>query len=138
MTDTLKQRRILQELVTMRVRPMRRMLRSISRIFVSAVVPHAAVLSGVLALGALADAPAAHAGAAGPGPGVTGNDVGGIIQSVPGMGRSYEEIAADHCARYGRFAGISSVRRVYGGYIGFQCVYDRRYDPRKMGLPQPE
>jgi hypothetical protein len=78
---------------------------------------------------------AAHAGAAGPGPGVTGNDSGGIIQSTPETGRFYRHIAVEHCARWNRYAGISSVRHVYGQYIGFVCVYDRRFDPRKEGLP---
>jgi hypothetical protein len=105
----------------------------------SAAVAYAAViglLAAALTIAALALGPsAANAGAAGPGPGVTANDSGGIIQWAPGMGRSfYREIAAEHCARYGRYAGISSVRHSYGNYIGFQCVYDRRYDPRRLGL----
>jgi hypothetical protein len=41
----------------------------------------------------------------------------------------------EHCARYYRWAGISSVRYRYGEYIGFRCVYDRNFDPRKMGWP---
>jgi hypothetical protein len=91
------------------------------------------VASTCLTLGFLAlGSPAAHAGAAGPS--VTGNDTGGIIQWTPGVGRSYVAIAVEHCARYNRYAGISSVRHVYGDYIGFRCVYDRRFDPRKMGL----
>jgi hypothetical protein len=77
---------------------------------------------------------AAHAGAAGPGPGLTGNDTGGIIQWTPEVDRSYKDIAVAHCARFNRFAGISSVHHVYGDYIGFRCVYDRRFDPRKAGL----
>jgi hypothetical protein len=107
----------------------------------SAAVMYAAavgLLTAALILAALAFAPAAaHAGAAGPGPGVTGNDVGGIIQWAPGIGRSYREIAVEHCARYGAYAGISSLRHSYGNYIGFRCIYDRRYDPRRMGLPPP-
>ncbi len=91
----------------------------------------AVVLYGI---GALSLA-AAHAGTAGPGPGVTGNDTGGIIQWTPEVDQSYKDIAVAHCARFNRFAGISSVHRVYGDYIGFRCVYDRRFDPRKAGLP---
>ena len=86
------------------------------------------------AVGALSVA-AAHAGAAGPDPGLTGNDTGGIIQWTPEIDRSYRDIAVAHCARFNRFAGISSVHGVYGDYIGFRCVYDRRFDPRKAGLP---
>jgi hypothetical protein len=79
--------------------------------------------------------PAAHAGAAGPAPGLTANDTGGIIQWTPEIDRSYKDIAVAHCARFNRFAGISSVHRAYGDYIGFRCVYDRRFDPRKAALP---
>jgi len=78
---------------------------------------------------------AAFAGAAGPGPGVTGNDTGGIIQWTPEIDLIYRDIAAAHCARWNRLAGITSVHRTYGDYIGFQCVYDRRFDARKAGLP---
>ena len=78
---------------------------------------------------------AAFAGAAGPGPGLTGNDTGGIIQWTPDVEHSYKEIAVAHCARWHRYAGIASIRHAYGEYISFQCVYDRRYDPRKAELP---
>jgi hypothetical protein len=76
----------------------------------------------------------AYAGAAGPGPGLTGNDTGGIIQWTPEVDQTYHDIAATHCARWNRFAGITSVHRTYGDYIGFRCVYDRRFDPRKAWL----
>jgi hypothetical protein len=92
----------------------------------SAVVLHAIV--------ALASS-AASAGAAGPRPGLTGNDTGGIIQWTPDIDYIYKEIAVAHCARWNRYAGISSVHRIYGDYIGFRCVYDRRFDPRKALLP---
>jgi hypothetical protein len=103
---------------------MRRMLASVG-------VLHAVAAAASLALGSSA----AHAGAAGPGPGVTGNDMGGIIQWTPETERFYKHIAVEHCARHNRYAGISSVRHRYGEYIAFQCVYDRRFDPRKEGLP---
>jgi hypothetical protein len=74
---------------------------------------------------------AAFAGVAGPGPGLTGNDTGGIIEWTPQTDQIYRDIAAAHCARWNRFAGITSVHRAYGDYIGFQCIYDRRFDPRK-------
>jgi hypothetical protein len=94
----------------------------------------AVVLQAVLNVAAFGPS-AARAGSAGPGPGVTGNDTGGIIQWAPGIERHYREIAVEHCARYYQYAGVSSVRFRYGEYIGFQCVYDRRFDPRKMGWP---
>lgn len=68
---------------------------------------------------------------AGPGPGLTGNDTGGIIQWTPEIDGAYREIAADHCAHWHRLAMITSVHRHYGDYVGFRCVADRRYDPRK-------
>jgi len=77
---------------------------------------------------------AAFAGVAGPGPGLTGNDTGGIIQWTPETDQIYREIAAAHCARWNRLAGITSVHRAYGDYIGFQCIYDRRFDRRKAGF----
>jgi hypothetical protein len=73
--------------------------------------------------------------AAGPGLGLTGNDTGGIIQWTPETEQIYEDITAAHCARWNRFAGITSVHRAYGEYIGFQCIYDRQFDPRSAGLP---
>jgi hypothetical protein len=97
-----------------------------------------AVVLCAVALGSLAlGSSAADAGAAGPGPGVTGNDTGGIIQWIPEIPDLdfYKSIAVKHCARFNRYAGISSVRHVYGEYIGFRCVYDRRFDPRKEALP---
>jgi hypothetical protein len=78
-----------------------------------------------------AGAGAAFAGVAGPGPGLTGNDTGGIIEWTPETDLTYKDLAAAHCARWNRFAGITSVHRAYGDYIGFQCIYDRRFDPRK-------
>ena len=61
---------------------------------------------------------------AGPGPGVTGNDIGGIFPYTPDVEALYPQIAADWCARWQRFAKVTSVTRVYGGYVGFVC-YDR-------------
>jgi hypothetical protein len=76
---------------------------------------------------------AACAGAAFAGAGLTGNDTGGIIEWTPETNQIYKDIAAAHCARWNRFAGITSVHRAYGDYIGFRCIYDRRFDPRKAG-----
>ncbi len=67
----------------------------------------------------------------GPGPGLTGNDTGGIIQWTPEIAYTYREIAADHCARWNRGVAITSLHRRYGDYVGFRCVTDRRNDPRK-------
>jgi len=61
---------------------------------------------------------------AGPGPGVTGNDTGGIFPYSPDVEPVYHQIAYDHCARWGRLAKVTSIHRVYGDYVGFVC-YDR-------------
>ena len=70
----------------------------------------------------------------GPGPGLTGNDTGGIIQWTPEIAGVYHSIAAAHCARWNRIAEITSVHAHYGDYVGFRCAVDRRYDPRKAWL----
>lgn len=59
---------------------------------------------------------------AGVGPGVTGNDTGGIIPYAPDLEGIYRELAADHCARWGRLSHITSVHRRYGDYISFVCI----------------
>jgi len=80
----------------------------------------------------------ALAGIAGPDPGVTGNDTGGIIEWTPAITVPVaKEIAVAHCARWHRYAAISSFHAAYGDYVGFECIYDRRFDPRKQGLPPP-
>ena len=67
----------------------------------------------------------------GPGPGLTGNDTGGIIQWTPEVDRIYRGLAADHCAQWHRRAQITSIYRRYGEYVGFVCLDDRRYDPHE-------
>jgi len=89
----------------------------------------------MLAAAVVLNSCAAYAGLVVPGPGLTGNDTGGIIQWTPDVDLVYRDIAAAHCARWNRLAGITSVHRTYGDYIGFQCIYDRRFDARKTGLP---
>lgn len=102
------------------------------RMLTSAVLPQA-VAASLLFSGC------AHAGLAGPGPGVTGNDTGGIIQWTPAITtRAAAHIAVAHCARWSRYAAISSYHPFYGDYVGFECIYDRRFDPRKAGLPPPQ
>jgi len=71
---------------------------------------------------ALAASGTALARFAGPGPGVTGNDTGGIIPYSPDLEDSYRDIAAAYCARWGRLSHITSVHRKYGDYISFVCI----------------
>jgi hypothetical protein len=83
-----------------------------------AVVVLAVVLAtgrGVLANGA---------NFAGPGPGITGNDTGGIFPYSPAVEASYNQIAEGYCARWGRIAKVTSVHRTYGDYVSFVC-HDR-------------
>jgi hypothetical protein len=86
----------------------------------------------VLAVAVISIALAAHADTIGPG--VTGNDSGGIIQWGPDAQYFYRDVAAYHCARFNKIAVISSVHRRYGDYAGFRCYFPRSYDPRKALL----
>ena len=52
-----------------------------------------------------------------------GNDTGGIIPWSCENEVVAREVAGDHCARYSKFARITSVHRVYGNYIGFNCLW---------------
>ena len=79
-------------------------------------------LGVVLALGG--GALASGAEFAGPGPGITGNDTGGIFPYSPAVEADYRQIADGHCARWRRLAKVTSIHRTYGDYVSFVC-YDR-------------
>lgn len=66
------------------------------------------------------------AGCAGPGPGLTGNDTGGIIPYANFSRPEATAMARDHCARYGMLATATGLDPRYGGYYSFACVIDRR------------
>ena len=66
------------------------------------------------------------AACAGPGPGLTGNDTGGIIPYANFSQPDAMAMAGEHCARYGRLAKATGVDPRYGGYYSFSCVIDRR------------
>jgi hypothetical protein len=76
-------------------------------------------LTLVLTLGA---GGVALANLVGPGPGLTGNDTGGIIPYSPAVEGVYRDMAAAHCARWGRLSHVTSVHRKYGDYISFVCI----------------
>jgi hypothetical protein len=59
----------------------------------------------------------------GVGPGVTGNDTGGIIVWSPENERDAPALAQAHCARYNKYARATSIVRRDGNYIGFACVW---------------
>jgi hypothetical protein len=76
---------------------------------------------GLLAATAAPQALAYHT-FTGVGPGVTGNDTGGIIPYSPAVEHVYRELAADFCAKWGRLSHVTSVHRRYGDYISFSCI----------------
>jgi len=90
------------------------------------MIRNVAIALAVIAAAALGGGAALAWGAefAGPGPAVTGNNTGGIFPYSPDVEPIYRQIAADHCARWGRFGKVTSIHRIYGDYIGFVC-YDR-------------
>ncbi len=50
-----------------------------------------------------------------------GNDTGGIIAYPLAAQTDVRQIAADHCASYGKVAKFLAVDPQYGGYISFAC-----------------
>jgi hypothetical protein len=52
---------------------------------------------------------------------VKGNDTGGIISWSPEHQLLAPEWAAEHCARYKKFARTTSIHLQYGDYIAFAC-----------------
>jgi len=68
---------------------------------------------------------AATLGACGIGPGLTGNDTGGIINWTREHQMVAPQWAAQHCAGYGKVARITSVHARYGQYISFECTFPR-------------
>ena len=56
--------------------------------------------------------------------GMKGNDTGGIIAWSPANEAAALQIAQDNCGYYRKFAVITSVRRMYGDYIAYVCVWD--------------
>jgi hypothetical protein len=59
----------------------------------------------------------------GPGPGITGNDTGGIIPWSPYNQQMARQLAAEYCAQYGKRGYITSMRARYGDYIAFACSW---------------
>jgi hypothetical protein len=78
-----------------------------------------AMMAAVIALGA---GGTASAGFFNRYPRVTGNDTGGIIPYSPAIEPIYRDMAADHCARWGRLSHITSIKRRYGEYVSFVCI----------------
>ena len=53
-----------------------------------------------------------------------GNDTGGIIPWSPENEANAFQMAADQCARWGKFPVASSLHRRPGDYISYKCVWD--------------
>ena len=61
--------------------------------------------------------------------GIAANDTGGIIPWSPENQRSAHTIASELCARYNKYARITSVHAQPGDYIGFTCVWSPHTRP---------
>ncbi len=58
--------------------------------------------------------------------GAKGNDTGGIIPWSHEAEATAMVTANNNCGLYGKYARITSIRRVYGDYIVYECRFDRR------------
>lgn len=56
--------------------------------------------------------------------GSKGNDTGGIIPWSPESEAMALVTANNNCNMYNKSARITSVRRVYGDYIAYECRFD--------------
>jgi hypothetical protein len=61
--------------------------------------------------------------------GIAANDTGGIIPWSPENQRNAFVIASEMCARYNKYARITSVHAEFGDYIGFRCVWSPHARP---------
>src|SRR5258708_7193096 len=57
-----------------------------------------------------------------------GTDTGGIIPWSCESEAVAREAAAGYCARFGKYGRITSVRRQYGNYISFNCLWSANVD----------
>jgi len=62
-----------------------------------------------------------------------GNDTGGIIPWSCETEAAARDIAGAYCAGWGKYARITSVHRIYGDYIGFNCLW--RPDIARYQIP---
>ena len=58
-----------------------------------------------------------------------GNDTGGIIPWSCENEAMAQQIAAEYCARWDKYHRITSVHRVYGDYIAFNCLWSPHVAP---------
>jgi hypothetical protein len=62
-----------------------------------------------------------------------GNDTGGIIPWTCENEADAREIAGAYCAGWNKYARITSVHRMYGDYIAFNCLW--RPDIARYQMP---
>ncbi|HZO44251.1 MAG TPA: hypothetical protein VFB68_00015 [Xanthobacteraceae bacterium] len=62
-----------------------------------------------------------------------GNDTGGIIPYSCENEVAAREIAGAYCASWNKYARITSVHRIYGDYIAFNCLW--RPDTARFQIP---
>ena len=62
-----------------------------------------------------------------------GNDTGGIIPWTCENEADAREIAGAYCAGWNKYARITSVHRMYGDYIAFNCLW--RPDTARFQVP---
>jgi hypothetical protein len=60
---------------------------------------------------------------------IIANDTGGIIPWSPENEERALPTAAQHCARFFKYARITSIRPWYGDYIAFACMFDPPDEP---------
>jgi len=84
----------------------------------------AVAVAGAANIGAMTRAMAWGSEFSGPGPEITGNNIGGMFPYRPAPPGTYELVAESFCARYGRLGKVTTIHRIYGDYVSFVC-YDR-------------
>ncbi len=62
----------------------------------------------------------------GVGPGLTGNDTGGIIPYANYDRATATEMAAAHCAGFNKVTKATAVDPRYGGYYSFACIWPHK------------
>jgi hypothetical protein len=67
------------------------------------------------------------------GGGMRGNDTGGIIPWSCENEVAAREVAGAYCASWNKYARITSVHRMYGDYIAFNCLW--RPDIARFQIP---
>ncbi len=63
--------------------------------------------------------------------GPKGNDIGGIIPWSPEAEGSAPETAQANCGLFNKYAVITSIHRVYGDYISYECWWNPPRRPRR-------